>query len=353
MKIEDFDYDLPKNLIAHHPAEPRDSSGLMVVERVSHLIKHRKFSDLPDLLTQNDVLVFNQSKVIPARLIGKKPTGGKVEILLLRELNEAEWECISKPGLKIGQQINLDLGLDAKVLSKKTNGVITLAFHPKGVKLIKLIEQIGLTPLPPYINPSQGEKELREIYQTVYANTPGSSAAPTAGLHFTKKLLERLSKKGVQMEFVTLHVGLGTFRPVVQEQLDSKKLHSEWYQIDKEVSDRLNKAKSEGKRIIAVGTTTTRVLESSSDAKGKLAPSVGETNIFIYPPYKYRFVDSLITNFHIPKSSLLMLVSAYVSKPNTNADFEDFHSCLIGKAYKEAVKKKYRFYSFGDAMLIV
>lgn len=314
MNTFEFDYELPRSLIAQEPVFPRDHSRLMIIEKDTGKINHDYFYNLPKYLKPDDLLVFNQSKVFPARLYGKKITGGKVEVLLLKP----GWEFISKPGLREGQEIVFDKGLTAKVINNK------LIFN---IDVISIINDIGYTPLPPYIDPNVigDEPKIRQMYQTVYAKDIGSAAAPTAGFHFTKELLDKIPNK----EYVTLHVGLGTFLPVKTDKIEEHKMHSEWYDI----SPKTQKAILAAKRVIAVGTTSVRVLESAWDKH--------ETDIFIYPGYKFKHVDGMITNFHLPKSTLLMLVSAFAGRD------------LIMKAYKEAVKEKYRFFSFGDAMLII
>jgi S-adenosylmethionine:tRNA ribosyltransferase-isomerase len=350
MPLNLFDYHLPEESIACQPADPRDHARLMVIDRKKQQISQHIFKDLVDLLELSDVLVFNQTKVFPARLYGKKTSGGKVEILLLTQLSDANWEAISHPGLKIGQIINFENNLQAEVL--EISGQVILKFNLAGEKLWQEINSQGLMPLPPYIKNNQPQDKLRQEYQTVYAKTVGSTAAPTAGLHFTKELLQKLQQKGVQLEYLTLHVGLGTFKPVTEDQINQGSLHHERYWLDQETAERLNLAKKEGRRIIAVGTTSTRTLESCAK-NGRLKAGDGETNLFIYPPYKFKFVDGMVTNFHLPKSSLLMLVSALVSQPNSKEQFQDFNKTLVGKAYQEAIENKYRFYSFGDATLIV
>jgi S-adenosylmethionine:tRNA ribosyltransferase-isomerase len=353
MKTSLFDYQLPKELIAQSPVNPRDHSRLMVIDRktlprrqAGGKISHHRFFEIENFLGPNDVLVLNKTKVFPARIFGKKETGGKVEILLHKNIDEFTWEALTKPGLKVGQKI--DVQGTTLYISQRNGELSIIKFDiPKDV-LIKKLKKIGVTPLPPYINSTELEKDLRTQYQTVYAKTTGSVAAPTAGFHFTKSLLTRLKKKGVQIEYVTLHVGMGTFAPVKTKTLEEHKMHEEEFFVDKKTFERLVKAKKSGKRIISVGTTSTRVLETM--APGKLS---GSTNIFIFPPYKFRFVDALITNFHLPKSTLLALISAFVSYPNTKEKFKDFNTSLVGKAYQEAIKNKYRFYSFGDACWIV
>ncbi|MEK7525227.1 MAG: tRNA preQ1(34) S-adenosylmethionine ribosyltransferase-isomerase QueA [Patescibacteria group bacterium] len=346
-----FDYQLDIEKIAQEPADPRDSAKLMLVDRETGKIVDRRFSDLVAILSTNDVLVFNQTKVIPVRLLGMKSTGGKVELLLVKQLESDTWEAISKPGLRVGQKIEVE-ALRAEVIEKKEETVI-LKFSDRGEFLRERIFEFGKTPIPPYIHSHKTERELRRVYQTVYAKKEGSVAAPTAGLHFSRDLLAALSKKGVQTEFLTLHVGLGTFRGVKTERVEDHEMHAEWFSLDEGTAARLNQARREGKKIIAVGTTTTRVLESCVAEDGSLRPGDGETNIFIYPPYKFKFVDQVLTNFHLPKSTLVMLVSAFVSFPNTKDKFTSFKSSLTGKAYQRAIENDYRFFSFGDAMLIV
>jgi len=346
-----FDYQLDIEKIAQEPADPRDSAKLMLIDRKTGKIVDRRFSDLVAILSTNDVLVFNQTKVIPVRLLGVKSTGGKVELLLVKQLESDTWEAISKPGLRAGQRIEVE-ALRAEVIEKKEETVI-LKFSDRGEFLRERIFEFGKTPIPPYIHSHKTERELRRVYQTVYAKKEGSVAAPTAGLHFSRDLLAALAKKGVQTEFLTLHVGLGTFRGVKTERVEDHEMQAEWFSLDEGTAARLNQARREGKKIIAVGTTTTRVLESSLAPDGTLRPGDGETNIFIYPPYKFKFVDQVLTNFHLPKSTLVMLVAAFVSFPNTKDKFTSFKSSLMGKAYQRAIENDYRFFSFGDAMLIL
>lgn len=342
MKTSDFYYDLPEQLIAQTPIEPRDHSRLMLLCKETGEISHKHFYDLADLLTSNDVLVVNRSKVIPARIYCHRE--GKeqevIELLLLKKHNLNIYECLARPGkkLKEGTKVIVSNNLVAEVQSITPTGERVMQFTTlDGCVLEAELSKIGEMPLPPYIH----EKlKTKSRYNTVYAKEEGSSAAPTAGLHFTSELLEKLKSKGVQIEEVILHVGLGTFRPVKVEDVTKHVMHTEEYFLSPETAERLNKAKSEGKRIIAVGTTSVRVLETVADENGKLKGSHGETSIFIYPPYKFKFVDSLITNFHLPESTLLMLVSALAGREN------------ILNAYQMAVKEKYRFFSFGDAMFI-
>jgi len=340
LDIKDYSYHLPENLIANKPASKRDHCRLLFLNRNTGQIDHHQFFDLKEILGPNDVLVLNQSKVFPARLFGQKKTGGKFEILLIRQIKSDSWLAISKPRLTVGQELIFSHSLEAQVLSsEKTTGQIEIKFNQKHQQFFQTLDKIGHTPLPPYINSTETEKDIREEYQTVYAKELGSAAAPTAGLHFTKKLLADLKDGGVQIEYVTLHVGLGTFQNLRPENIITKTLHQEFYEITPETADRLNLAKQQGKRVIAVGTTSVRTLESACK-KNRLTSGQSSTQIFIYPPYKFKFVDALITNFHLPESSLLMLVSAFAGKTN------------ISKSYQEAIKEKYRFFSFGDAMFI-
>ncbi len=365
-----YDYPLREEQIANEPVFPRDHSKLLVLDRQSGALTDRHFYDLPDFLSDRDVLVLNETKVFAARLLGKKQSGGKVELLLIKQTSLDSFEAISKPGLKLGQKLffprrsflandgslsaDLDVSdfLQAEVAWRdESSAKVQVKFSQSGANLLSEIDLCGFTPLPPYIHPTQSEEKIKTEYQTVYAKQTGSAAAPTAGLHFTEELLEKLAQKGVQIEKITLHVGLGTFAKLTADNLNSKTLHSEYYEINKEVAARLNEAKKAGKRIIAVGTTSVRSLESAWDDK-ELRATAEETKIFIDPPYKFNFVDALITNFHLPKSSLLMLVAAFVSAPNTKDDFSDFSNSSIGQAYAHASKNDYRFFSFGDAMLI-
>ena len=338
MKLTDFSYELPKELIAQHPAEPRDHARLMLYDRKTGAVEHKHFYDLVDELRAGDVLVFNDSKVIPARLYGKRvPTGGKVEVLLLTPVGEDRWEVLVKPGKKAlpGTTIEFPGGLQAEVLDRTDFGGRVVHFTYDGV-FDDIIDKIGEMPLPPYIHEKM---ENPNEYQTVYARERGSAAAPTAGLHFTDELLQKIRDKGVEEVFVTLHVGLGTFRPVEEENIEDHQMHSEFYSITPEAADAINRAKAEGRRIIAVGTTSIRTLESAGTT-GKLRAGSGWTNIFIYPGFTFHIVDALVTNFHLPESTLLMLISALSTREQ------------ILHAYEIAVKEKYRFFSFGDAMFI-
>lgn len=340
MKVTDFDYELPEALIAQFPVEPRDTSRLLTLNKVTGAVEHKAhFYELVEELNEGDVLVFNNTKVIPARLYGhREGSGGKVEVLLLTPCGENRWECLVKPGKKcpVGQVIVFDERLKATVLDKTDFGGRIVEFTVDGI-FDDIIQEIGEMPLPPYIHEKLEDKER---YQTVYAKEKGSAAAPTAGLHFTPELLEKIKAKGVELEFVTLHVGLGTFRPVSVESIEDHDMHSEFYSVSPETAERINDAKAKGRRIIAVGTTSVRTLESASTDDGVLQGTSGWTQIFIYPGYTFKMVDALVTNFHLPQSTLLMLISALAGREH----------CLA--AYEEAVREKYRFFSFGDAMFI-
>jgi len=342
LDLKDYSYNLPKNLVANHPTNCRDHCRLLSLNKTTSEINHLNFFDLKEILGPNDVLILNQSKVFPARLFGQKKTGGKFEILLIRQINIDSWLTISKPRLTIGQELIFNYGLKGQVLkSDKISGQIEIKFNQKHQQFFQTLDKIGHTPIPPYISTKESEIEIRKDYQTVYAKDLGSVAAPTAGLHFTKKLLGDLKNRGVQIEYITLHVGLGTFQNLRPENMTTKTLHQEFYEITPNVANRLNLAKQQGKRIIAVGTTSVRTLESAVDSiSKKIKSGQNSTQIFIYPPYQFKFVDSLITNFHLPESSLFMLVSAFTGKKN------------ILDAYQEAINQKYRFFSFGDAMFI-
>ena len=341
MKVEEFNYELPKELIAQHPYDKRDEARLMVLDKNEELIEHKVFKDVIDYLNPGDCLVINNTKVIPARLYGKKDTGANVQFLLLKRIEGDTWEAMVKPGnkLKPGSKVIFGDGLlKATVQEILEGGNRKVEFEYNGI-FNEILDQIGMMPLPPYI--TEASREDNEKYQTVYARYEGSAAAPTAGLHFTEELLEKIKEKGVEVANVTLHVGIGTFRPVKVETVEEHEMHSEHYYIKKEDADKINKAKLNGNRVIAVGTTSCRVLESVSDEKGMVKEIEGDTSIFIYPGYKFNCIDSLITNFHLPESTLIMLVSSLAGK--------DF----IMKAYNEAVKKEYKFFSFGDAMIIL
>ena len=339
MRVEEFNYELPKELIAQIPYDKRDEARLMVLDRTAQTIEHKIFRDVIDYLEPDDCLVINDTKVIPARLYGKKDTGANVEFLLLKRLEGDEWEAMVRPGnkLKPGSKVEFGDGLlKAEVLEVMPGGNRRVKFEYNGI-FNEILDQIGLMPLPPYITEKLKDKSK---YQTVYAKYEGSAAAPTAGLHFTEELLEKVKAKGVEIAKVTLHVGIGTFRPVKVENVEEHSMHSEHFYIKKEEAEKINKAKETGHKVIAVGTTSCRVLESVADENGKVKEIEADTNIFIYPGYKFKCIDSLITNFHLPESTLIMLVSSLAGK--------DF----IMKAYEEAVKEKYKFFSFGDAMII-
>lgn len=387
MRLKDFDYSLPNELIAQEPTRPRDHSRLLVLDKKTGRIEHKHFFDISDYLKSGDVLVLNNSKVFPARLFGKKSlTGGRVEIFLLKKEDpalstissprpsgtpllirrggggegvtdgerskEEVWQCLARNG-KVGVEIIFEKGLRAEIVKKNDDETYDVKFNKSGKKFMSLIEKIGQMPLPPYIRQETKNKNFKKqenlpagrqardkFYQTVYADSKkmGSVAAPTAGLHFTPRLIKQLKKKGVQIEYITLHVGLGTFAPVKTDDITEHKMHAEWVEIDGKTMDRIKKAKKEKRRIIAVGTTSARALESVLPSSKK--SFAGRVDIFIYPPYKFKIIDAMITNFHLPKSTLLMLISALAGKKN------------IDKAYQEAIKKKYRFFSFGDAMFI-
>ena len=340
MKVSDFNYNLPEELIAQVPLKNRDESRLMVLDRTKETIEDKNFKDILEYLKPGDCLVRNNTKVIPARLYGKKEdTGIDIEFLLLKRIQEDYWEVMVRPGrrLKPGTKVTFGDGiLKAEILEVLEGGNRKVKFIYNGI-FNEILDQIGLMPLPPYIKEKLKDKDR---YQTVYAKHEGSAAAPTAGLHFTEELLEKVKEKGVEIANVTLHVGIGTFRPVKVENIEEHDMHTEHYYIKKEDAEKINKAKQNGGRIIAVGTTSCRVLESIADEEGKVKEKEGDTNIFIYPGYKFKCVNSLITNFHLPESTLIMLVSALAGRE------------YIMEAYKHAVDEKYRFFSFGDAMFI-
>lgn len=338
MKTSDFDYYLPEELIAQTPLKDRSSSRLMVLDKKTGKIEHKHFYDIVDYLNKGDILVRNNTKVIPARIFGvKEGTGAKVEVLLLKQIEDT-YECLvgNAKVVKVGTVINFSDKLKATCLEVKDEGIRILKFECEGI-FLEVLNEIGNMPLPPYIKKSLLDKDR---YQTVYAKYNGSAAAPTAGLHFTDEIFKKLKEKGVEVLDVTLHVGLGTFRPVKVDDVTNHKMHKEEYFMSKEVADELNKAKKEGRRIISVGTTSTRVLETVMSKYGEFKECHEESDIFIYPGYEFKAIDALITNFHLPKSTLIMLVSALASKE------------IILNAYNEAVKEKYRFFSFGDAMFI-
>ena len=340
MKTSDFDYNLPQELIAQTPVYPRDSSRLLVYNRKTDTVEHKHFYDIIDYLQEGDVLVRNNTKVLPARMFAYTEHGGKVEVLLLKRFDLNEWEVLVKPGKKARKGVKLTISseLSLEVLSTiEESGSRRVKFFYEGV-FEDVISRVGEMPLPPYITEKLSDKER---YQTVYAKVDGSAAAPTAGLHFTDSLIEEIKAMGVEIVDVLLHVGLGTFRPVKSEDILEHHMHSEYYEIDQTACDVINKAKKEGRRIIAVGTTSVRTLESATDENGIIHPTKANTEIFIYPPYKFKSVDCLITNFHLPKSTLLMLVSSLCSREK------------MLDIYNTAVEEKYRFFSFGDSMFIL
>ncbi len=336
MKKSDFWFDLPEELIAQTPLDKRDESRLLVVDKNTGALEHKSFHDLPSLLRKGDCLVLNDSRVLPARLLGSRESGGAVEILLLKDLGENSWECLSRPGRKTRPSTMLIFGngeLKAEVKEVTEGGNRIVEFYYEGI-FLEVLERLGKMPLPPYIH-----EELKdsERYQTVYSKELGSAAAPTAGLHFTNELLDEIRAKGVKTAFVTLHVGLGTFRPVKEENIEDHDMHSEFCMIPRETADIVNETKKNGGRIISVGTTSCRTLESFAEEDGTLKASSGWTDIFIYPGYRFKCIDALITNFHLPESTLIMLVSALAGREN------------VLNAYKAAVENRYRFFSFGDA----
>ena len=342
MNTSDFYYDLPAELIAQTPIEPRNASRLMVLDRLSGKIEHKIFSQLEEFLNEGDCLILNDTRVIPARIYGvKKETGAVVEFLLLNQNENNVWECLCKPGkrAKIGTEFVFGDGLvDCEVVDNTEDGNRKIRFNCDSKEIYNILDKIGKMPLPPYIT-----QELKngERYQTVYSRELGSAAAPTAGLHFTKEMLDDLKNKGINIGYVTLHVGLGTFRPVKVDDVTKHKMHTEHYHISKETADLINETKRNGKRVISVGTTSTRTLESVATKNGCICEDEDDTSIFIYPGYEFKCIDGLITNFHLPESTLIMLVSAFAGYDNTM------------NAYKTAVDEKYRFFSFGDAMLIL
>ena len=339
MELKEFNYSLPEELIAQTPIKKRDESRLMVLNRKTQTIEHKIFKDIVEYLEPGDCIVRNNTKVLPARLYGKKETGANVEFLLLNQIEGDIWESIVRPGNKLHAGTKVVFGngiLEAEVLEVMAGGTRKVQFRYNGI-FNEILDKIGLMPLPPYIHEQLKNKNR---YQTVYAKYQGSAAAPTAGLHFTEELLKKIEGKGVEIANVTLHVGIGTFRPVKVQKIEEHQMHSEHFYIKQEDVDKINKAKNQGKRVIAVGTTSCRVLETIAKEDGTVSAMEGDTKIFIYPGYKFKCIDGLITNFHLPESTLLMLVSALAGKE------------YIMKAYNEAVKKKYKFFSFGDAMYI-
>ena len=341
MKTSDFFYDLPEELIAQDPLEDRTASKLLVLDRQTGAVEHKIFSDVIDYLNEGDCLVINNTRVIPARLIGEKEgTGGKVEVLLLKRRANDVWETLVKPGkkLKPGAKITFGDGrLRAEVLEVVEEGNRLVKFYYEGI-FEEILDSLGEMPLPPYITHKLEDKEM---YQTVYAKFDGSAAAPTAGLHFTKELLNKIEEKGIKLASITLHVGLGTFRPVKVDDVNNHHMHTEWYEVNAEAAEIINETKRNGGRVICVGTTSCRTIESVADENGYMKAKTGETDIFIYPGYKFKVMDGLITNFHLPESTLVMLVSAFAGKEN------------VLSAYETAVKERYRFFSFGDAMILI
>ena len=340
MKTSDFYFDLPEELIAQTPLERRDASRLLVLDKETGEMEHRHFYELPEFLNEGDCLVLNDSRVLPARLLGTRSTGGNVELVLLRDLGDGCWECLSRPGKKTRPGAELSFGegeLTATVESVTDGGNRIVRFHYEGI-FLEILERLGKMPLPPYIKETLQDAER---YQTVYSNELGSAAAPTAGLHFTRELLDKIAAKGVQICYVTLHVGLGTFRPVKEETIENHAMHSEFCMVPEETARIVTETKRRGGRVVAVGTTSCRTLESFAQEDGSLPVSTGWTNIFIYPGYRFKCVDALVTNFHLPESTLIMLVSALAGREQ------------ILNAYKTAVEERYRFFSFGDAMLIL
>lgn len=333
----DFDYDLPSELIAQSPLANRDQCRLLVLNRQSGTIDHRRFDELPAILRKGDLLVLNDSRVIPARLLGQKETGGRVEILLTRRIAPDRWLALSHPGLHAGQVIHFREGLQATAEDAADDGQRRVSFNRSGADLDEAIHRIGVMPTPPYV---KQRLDRPDDYQTVYARHEGSIAAPTAGLHFSPTLLDRLVEVGIELAYLTLHVGIGTFRPVKVDEVSRHRMHAEWYRLTPTVAEQINRAKAEGRRIVAVGTTVVRTLESVAESDGHIRPSEGETDLFIVPGHVFRVVDAMVTNFHLPRSTLLMLVSAFAGREQILA------------AYREAVAQRYRFFSFGDAMLI-
>ena len=341
LKTHDFYYDLPEELIAQTPLERRDASRLMTLDRKTGEVTHRHFYDLVDLLQPGDCLVMNNSRVLPARLLGhREPTGGAVEVLLLKDQGSGVWECLTKPGRKTHTGTELSFGggeLTATVVGEKEDGNKLVQFHYEGI-FLEVLERLGKMPLPPYI---KEELEDGERYQTVYSKVNGSAAAPTAGLHFTPELMKKIEDMGVTFARVQLNVGLGTFRPVKCENILDHEMHVEYYNVDEKAAEQINSAKREGRRVIAIGTTSIRTLETVADENGFVRACSGNTGIFIYPPYKFKCVDAVVTNFHLPESTLIMLISAFAGREKTL------------ELYNIAVAEKYRFFSFGDAMLIL
>lgn len=340
MKKSDFNYELPTELIAQTPIDSRDTSRLLCLGRQTGNIAHRHFYDLPDLLREGDCLVLNDSRVLPARLFGTRESGGAVEVVLLRDRGDGVWECLTRPGRKMKTGARLSFGngeLTAEVEGEIEGGNRLIKFNYDGI-FLETLERLGKMPLPPYIHKELGDAER---YQTVYSRVSGSAAAPTAGLHFTHELLDTLNKRGIVTVYLTLHVGLGTFRPVKTEHIEQHLMHSEYFEIPEKTAAAVNAARGEGRRVIAVGTTSCRSLESRASDDGLIAPYSGFTDAFFYPGYRFKCIDGLITNFHLPESTLIMLVSAFAGREN------------VLRAYAKAIRERYRFFSFGDAMFIV
>lgn len=338
MNLSDFDYLLPERLIAQHPVEPRDSSRLLVLDRATNKVRHAVFTELLDYIMPGDTLVFNDTRVIPARLIGRRAdTGGQVEVFLLNEKTAGEWEVLVKPGkrAKLGMIIDFGSELSCEVINSTDFGGRVVRFRFEGI-FNEILDRLGETPLPPYIHERLTDSER---YQTVYSRQRGSAAAPTAGLHFTTSLLSQIEAKGARLAFITLHVGLGTFRPVATENITDHVMHREYFSVSEAAARAVNQAKEQGRRVIAVGTTSIRTLETAA-TNGRLSAGSGWTDIFIYPGYQFQLIDGIITNFHLPKSTLIMLISAFAGRETVLA------------AYQEAVEREYRFFSFGDAMLL-
>ncbi len=345
MKLSLFDYRLPPELIAQRPAEPRDSSQMMVLDREGGGIEHRGFRELPALLRPGDLLVVNETRVIPARLIGRRSSGARVEILLLHRLDGGCWRCLVSPGRRVrpGDEIDFGQGVSGEVVERTGGGTRSVRFRHEGRgEFLEALERVGRTPLPPYIKRPEPDPADRERYQTVFASSPGAVAAPTAGLHFTPGVLGKLRERGVETARLTLHVGLGTFRPVEVENIEEHRMDAEWFEIGAGAAEKINAVRSAGGRLVAVGTTVVRSLESAWNVEaGAVRPTSGWTELFISPGYRFRSIDALLTNFHLPRSSLLMLVCALAGRE------------AILAAYAEAIERRYRFYSYGDCMLIV
>ncbi|MHB8996480.1 MAG: tRNA preQ1(34) S-adenosylmethionine ribosyltransferase-isomerase QueA [Armatimonadota bacterium] len=342
MLLSDFDYELPTRLIAQHPPSERGQSRLLVIPRDGSSLQHRMFRDLPEFLREGDCLVLNDTRVIPARLLGHRSTGGQAELLLLRPLGEDLWEALAKPArrLRVGERVTFGDQLTAEIVAERPEGLRTIRLHYQG-NLLPILDQIGRMPLPPYIRRDAPETDDQTRYQTIYAQAPGAVAAPTAGLHFTPEVLHQIESQGVTVARLTLHVGLGTFRPIQVERLADHVMHAEWYSVSAESAATINAARPRGGRIIAAGTTVVRTLETVADNDGIVQPGEGLTDIFISPGYTFRATDAMLTNFHLPRSSLLVMVSAFAGRDRILA------------AYQEAIAKDYRFYSYGDATLII